>query len=362
MSYIGKYPKRSNPVDSGEETVMMSATDLASLYGGLLHHAGMPEKDAALVADTLVDADLRGVHSHGATWIPTYVKALRAGWINPHPNIRVVVDNGPIANIDGDNGMGQLASVKGMNVAIKKAKQSGIGLVGVRNSNHNGAIAYYTAMTAREDLIGFAAANAGATMGPWGGISPLLGSNPFSYSFPAGKEHPIVFDMACCKVAWSKFALFKARGERIPLGWALDKQGEPTDDPQEALDGLVLPVGEHKGYGLALMVDLMCGVLTGAAFDGDTVISWPKPNNLGHVFMAVDPSCFMPLAEFKSRVDEEIRRMHESARARGVDVILVPGERSHSTRSERLEIGIPMIRSVIEDLKELGREIGMTAG
>ncbi len=345
---------------SNEETVVMSAANLARLYSDLLHYAGMPEDSAALVADTLVDADLRGVHSHGATWIPTYVKALRASWINPHPNIRFLANRGPVANIDGDNGMGQLASIAGMKLAIKKAKQHGIGMVGVRNSNHNGALAYYTAMAVQEDLIGFAATNGGAIMGPWGGVSPRLGSNPLSYGFPTGKELPLIFDMACSVVAWSKFALHMARGEKIPLGWALDKNGEPTDDPKAAMEGLVLPVGEHKGYGMALGVDLLCGVLTGAAFDGDTIIDWPEPNNLGHLFAAVDPANFMPLDEFKSRVDEEIRRMHSSARAKGVDRIWVPDEMYQLTKAERLRTGIPMLRSVIENLRELGREMGIS--
>lgn len=345
---------------SGEETVVLSATALARLYGGLLHHAGVPESDAALAADTMVDADLRGVHSHGATWIPTYVKALRAGWINPRPSIRIVTRRGAGVTLDGDNGMGQLASIVGIKLAIEKARQYGVGMVEVRNSNHNGAMAYYTEMAARQDMIGFAATNGGAIMAAVGGVSPRLGSNPFSYAFPAGKELPVIFDMACCIVAWSKFALYKAKGEKIPLGWALDKEGVPTDDPEKAMEGLVLPVGEHKGYGLALGVDLLCGVLSGAAFNGDTIISWPQPNNLGHSLVAIDPSSFMPLGEFKARVDEEIRRMHDSVRASGVEHIWLPGERSQLTRAARLRAGIPMLRSVIEGLQRLGREMGMS--
>ncbi len=349
----------SGPMVSDEETVLLSATTLARLYSGVLHHAGMPAEDAALAADTMVDADLRGVHSHGATWIPIYVKALRAGWIKSQPNIRIVKEHGPVATVDGDNGMGQLASIAGMKLAIEKAKQHGIGMVSVRRSNHNGAMAYYVEMAVRNDLIGFTATNGGAIMGPVGGISPRLGSNPFSYGFPAGQQLPIIFDMACCVVAWSKFALYKAKGEKIPLGWALDREGQPTDDPQKAMEGLVLPVGGHKGYGLALGVDLLCGVLSGSAFNGDTIINWPKPNNLGHSFAAIDPGCFMPLDEFKSRVDEESHRMHDSVRAEGVEHIWVPGERSQLTRAERLRTGIPMLRSVIEKLWELGRQMGM---
>lgn len=345
---------------SSEETVLLSAVALARLYSGLLHHAGMPEEDAAITADTMVDADLRGVHSHGATWLPTYVKALRRGWINARPNIRAVTEQDVVAVLDADNGMGQLASIAGMKLAIEKGKRHGVGMVSVRNSNHNGAMSYYVEMAVREDLVGFAATNGGAIMGPVGGISPRLGSNPFSYGFPAGEELPIIFDMACCMVAWSKFVLYKAKGEKIPLGWALDRDGEPTDDPQSAMEGLVLPVGGHKGYGLALGVDLLCGVLSGAAFNGDTVISWPKPNNLGHSFIAINPAHFMPLDEFKSRVDQEVRKMRDSARAKGVDHIRVPGERSQLTRAKRLKAGIPMIRAVIENLRELGREMGMT--
>lgn len=342
-----------------EDIIVIQADQLAWLYSGVLRCAGMNEKDAALVADTLVDADLRGVHSHGATWLPTYVRALRARWINPCPNIRLVSDLGPVANIDADGGMGQLASVRGMKLAIEKAKAYGVGVVGVRNSNHNGALAYYTEMVVREDLIGFAAANAGAIMPPTGGVSPRLGSNPLSFSFPAKEELPIIFDMACTVAAWSKFAVLQARGERIPLGWALDRQGKPTDDPREAMEGLVLPIGGYKGYGLALGVDLLCGVLTGASFDGDTMIRWPEPNNLGHLFMAISPASFMDLDEFKARVDEEIRRMHSADLAEGVPRVWVPGELELLTRSERLKMGIPMIHSVIQELLELARALGM---
>ena len=345
---------------SREETVVLTASALARLYGGLLHHAGMPRQDADLVADTLVDADLRGVHSHGATWVPTYVKALRNGWINAHPEIRVTGERGAVASMDADNGMGQLASIAGMKLAIEKAREHGIGMVGVRNSNHNGTMAYYVEMAVRESMIGFAATNGGAIMGAMGGITPRLGSNPFCYGFPAGEKPAVIFDTACCVVAWSKFAVYKARGEQLPAGWALNKDGEPTDDPQEAMEGLVLPVGGHKGYGLALGVDLLCGVLTGAAFDGDTIISWPKPNNLGHSLVAIDPSGFMPVDELKARVDEEVRRMQASERAKGVERILVPGQRSQTTRCERLAAGIPMIRSVIDDLRALGRDMGMS--
>jgi ureidoglycolate dehydrogenase (NAD+) len=275
------------------------------------------------------------------------------------PIIKIIADRGPVAHLDADNGMGQLGSIKGMKLAISKAGQHGIGAVGVRNSNHNGTLAYYAEMASREGLIGFAATNGGAIMAPWGGAERRLGSNPLAYSFPGGEEPPVTFDMACSVVAWSKIAVQKAKGERIPVGWALDRDGKPTDDPQEAIEGLVLPVGEHKGFGLALGIDLLCGVLTGSASDGDTVIQWPKPNRLGHFFAAIDPTCFLPRDEFTARVDAEIRSMHSAALREGSERIWMPNELELNLKEQRLRTGIPMLRGVIDTLKALGHQMGM---
>ena len=241
------------------------ADDLRKFAREVLTRVGVPSDHAAMTANSLVEADQRGVHTHGLAYLPVYVQRLMAGGINPAPAIRLVSERPSTALIDGDNGLGQVVGVQAIQLAINKAREHGAGLVGVRNSNHFGAAAHYAMAAAREGMIGLAMSNIGPTMAPWGGITPCYGNNPISYAVPTG-EAAIVLDMATSVVSRGRISAAAARGETIPLGWACDREGRPTQDPNLALEGLLLPVGGYKGYGIALLIDILSGVLTGGAF------------------------------------------------------------------------------------------------
>src|SRR5450756_2716469 len=212
---------------------------------------GMPRDEAAIVADHLVEADLRGVYSHGVLRIEPYTARLKAGAMNPRPKITILRETPGTALVDGDDGSGQVVGVRAMEIAIRKAKEVGVGYVGVRHSNHFGTCAYYAQMAVAHDMIGFAATPGGTNiMAPWGGITPLLGNNPFGVAIPAGKEFPVVLDMAQSVVARGKIAHAVKTGSPIPPTWALNRHGEPTTDAKEGYAGLVQPVGGYKGYGM----------------------------------------------------------------------------------------------------------------
>ena len=340
---------------------LVQADNLRRFCSQILASVRVPQKDAELTAHTLVEADLRGVHSHGTESLLGYVKCLREGGLNPKPQIKPVVQLPAVSLLDGDGGLGQVVSVRAMREAMDKAKENGVGVVGVRNSCHFGAAAYYSMMALEEDMIGFATTNGGAVMAPWGGKVAMLGNNPISYAISAGQELPIVLDMALSVVAGGKIRLAALEGKKIPLGWALDQQGQPTDSPVEAMANLLLtPLGGYKGYGLAVVMDVLAGVLTGAAF-GQHVNSWltqpTEKQGVGHLFVALNIETFMPVAEFKDRVDRMIREIKSTPLAEGVKKIYLPGEIEFEKKAERLKTGIPLPIELLDRLRELGKEL-----
>ncbi|MHB8991971.1 MAG: Ldh family oxidoreductase, partial [Chloroflexota bacterium] len=281
----------------------------------------------------------------------------------PRPVVRILQESPGTALIDGDGGSGQVVGVRAMNLAIDKAKATGVGYVGVRSSDHFGTCAYYAEMALTHDMIGFVSTVGGFNMmAPWGGITPLLGSNPFALAVPAGKQHPVVLDMAC--TATLTFAIARAlqSGSSIPPTWAFNKYGEPTTNPVEAAEGLVQPIGGHKGSGLALVIGLLSGVLNGAAF-GKEMGTYPGRNNslrnTGGSFAALDVSLFMTPTEFKERVDAAIAEMRSSELARGVQRIYMPGEIELTKRTDHLQHGIPISPKVWQSLDGIARELGV---
>lgn len=350
---------------TGGEVMVLQAEALRRFCTAAFRQALMWEEDAALLAETLVEADLRGVHSHGVMLLPRYVRGLKVGGVNPRPEVKVVVETAAVALVDGDNGMGQMASVKAMELAIEKARRLGVGAVGVRNSNHFGAAAYYAMLALPHDMVGFATTNAPAVMAPWGGVTPTVGNNPFAYAMPAGRERPLVLDMACSTSARGKIRLAAQKGERIPLGWALTKEGEPTEDPHEALAGLLAPVGGYKGYGLAVIIEALAGVLTGALFARDIPRAGLEssevfyPYHVGHFFGALDIGCFLSIAEYKARMDRLIGQIRSTALAKGVDRVYLPGEIEFEHHERRLREGIPTSYAVVRELKRLAEELGL---
>jgi LDH2 family malate/lactate/ureidoglycolate dehydrogenase len=227
---------------------------------------GVPEADARLIADTLVQADLWGHQSHGVLRLDWYLDRLRNKVMNPVTQPEFVIDGGAMAVIDGHDGVGHVLAKLAAEEAIKRAKKHGIGAVGVRMSNHFGTCMYYTLMGARQGCVMMLTSNGGPAMAPWGGRKKIVGTNPWSIAAPAGKHAPFVVDMANTGVARGKIYLARNKRQKIPLGWAIDADGAPTTDPQAAIDGIILPMAEHKGYAIAAMVDMMSGVLTGSGF------------------------------------------------------------------------------------------------
>ena len=343
-----------------EPALIISADVLKAWVRDVFLHEGLSEKDAELVGDALVSADLRGVESHGVMRVPVYVRRLRQGLINGRPAVRVVREQGAAVLMDGDNGMGQVVGAAAMEEAIRRARQYGVGVVGCRNSNHFGMAAYFAMQALPHGMIGVALSNAPATMPPWGGTASYLGTNPLAVAVPARGEPPIVLDMAMSVVARGKIILAAQQGVPIPPDWAIDERGRPTTDPLQALRGAVLPFGGPKGYALAVIVEVLAGVLTGAAFGPHVggLYESSSPQRLGHLVAAVHVESFLPLDAFLGRIDQLVREIRAVPAAEGGRVYL-PGEREWVTEQTRRREGIPLASSIVEELRVLGEEIGL---
>jgi LDH2 family malate/lactate/ureidoglycolate dehydrogenase len=345
-----------------EELQRVPIEPLRRFCASAFERVGVPAEAAALVADTLVEADLRGVHSHGVWWVKTYTNRLRQGGLNPRPHLHIVRETASMAVLDADQALGQVASSAAMKLTMRKAGAEGVGVVAVRNSNHFGAAAYYAAMAARQHQIGFATTDAEPTMAPWGGAQQLVvGNNPLAYAVPVDDEFVMVLDMAQSVVAWGKIFLAAQRGEQIPPTWALNPAGEPTTDPQAAMAGVLLPVGGHKGYGLALMMQVISSLLSGATF-GPTMPPMADPTvsqGHGHFFMALDIGHFVSLHEFRRAMAQLVAEQRAAPLAQGVERIYLPGEIEHRKRQERLRTGIPLEAYILNALREIGLELGI---
>jgi len=335
---------------------------LKEFCSAVLQKMEIPPKDADLIAGSLVQANLWGVDSHGVTRMAIYVERLRKRLVNPKPKITILQETPAMVAVDGDNGSGQVVATKAMELAIAKARESGVGLVGIRNSNHFGVAAFFTMMALRKEMIGIALSNAPATMAPWGGKSPYFGTNPISVAVPAGQELPIILDMATSVAARGKIILAAQKGESIPAGWAIDLDGEVTTDAAKALDGSVLPFGGPKGSAIALLIDVAAGVLTGAAFGphiGDLYRNMECPQCVGHMMGAIDISWFSDVDAFKNRMDRMIRELKSVPPVKGVSEVLLPGEIEARIQQRREAEGIALTPDVINDLYRLGLEYGV---
>jgi LDH2 family malate/lactate/ureidoglycolate dehydrogenase len=309
-----------------------------------------------------VQANLRGVDSHGVARVGIYVRRLKMGLVNPRPNVEVAQESAATLLVDGDNGMGQVVGVRALGLGLDKARISGGVSVGVRHSNHYGAGAYYVQRAVARDVIAFAYSNAPPTMAPWGGMDPYLGTNPYAYGVPAGEHRPIILDMATSIVARGKIILMAESDEPIPEGWAIDAQGNPTTDAQEALEGSVLPFAGPKGYALSLMIDIMAGALTGAGFGpgiNSMYDNFDDPQNVGAFFQLVDIGHFTDPATFKARVDRMIEEIKSSRKVPDTEEIFLPGEIEFRTEEERMASGIPVGAETISELRGVGRSCGV---
>ncbi|GGF90679.1 Ldh family oxidoreductase [Paenibacillus abyssi] len=334
---------------------------LENFCGSLFTKAGVPEQEAKLVAESLVQADLRGVDSHGVIRMDVYLKRLEAGMVTVGGGMNAVSD-GPVTLLDGANHFGAVIGSRALEIVMEGTKRNGVSVVGVKGSNHFGTCSYYLLKAVREDMILIVLSNASQTMPPTGGVRPFIGTNPFSVGVPAGKYEPFILDMATSVVARGKIIAAAQRGETIPIGWAIDKHGHATTDADAALEGSVLPVGGAKGYGISLFVDIMSGVLTGAGFGkyvNNMYENWEEAQNVGHFFIGLDIARFMPVDAFKERMDRYFDELKAVPRAPGVLEILIPGELEHRLAQERMLRGIVLPGKVEEELTKWARRYGL---
>lgn len=318
---------------------------------------GVSKESADIVSDHLVWADLMGISSHGVTRLGIYVKRLQTGLANAKPNIRIVRETPSMAVLDGDNGLGQVVGVKAVELAIEKANKVGVGVVGVRHTTHFGCAGYYALKAIEKDMIGVVMSNAPSTMAPWGARVPYLGTNPIAFGVPTKEFPPILLDMATSIVARGKIILAAKEGKTIPEGWAVDPEGEFTTDPESALRGAVLPFGGPKGSGIALMIDIFSGILSGAEFGshiGSLYDDFSKPQNVGNFMMVFNIENFCPVNEFKERIELMRQEIKSLPKAKGVDEILLPGELEFRRYVENKRNGLQLSPEVVRELREVG--------
>ncbi|AHY46993.1 Malate/L-lactate dehydrogenase [Rubrobacter radiotolerans] len=346
------------------EKIKVKEKELQEFCTEVLKAAGVPGDDAGIVAASLVDADLAGTGSHGVTRMSDYLGRMEQGLVSPVTKIDLVRETPSTALLDANDGWGQVASERAVELAVRKAGEVGSAWVGVRNSNHNGTAAYWTEKIARQGMVGICSMNTSPVMAAHGSKRPTLGTNPLSIAVPSSSGRPVVLDMATSNQARGKIILAAKNDDPIPEGWAITQEGLPTTDAKEALKGSVLPLGGPKGSGLAIMLDILSGVLTGASFGASMPRMYddPAPQRVGHIFSAIDIEVFMPPDEFLARMDEKERETREGPPAPGFERVRMPGDGRHERQAERRAHGIPLSREVYAELLDLAGRYGVPTG
>jgi LDH2 family malate/lactate/ureidoglycolate dehydrogenase len=337
------------------------AEELLAVVREVFCRCGMAEGDAGRLADSLVQADLGGVHSHGVLRVPEYVRKLTREGVDPQGRPRVARDSGACLVVDGGNSMGQIGVHFAMERVIERAEATGIAAAAIGGSNHCGAMAYYAMQAVPREMVGLATSNALPTMAPWGGAERVLGINPLAVAIPAGEERPLVYDGAFSASAHGKFRIYQQKGLTLPEGWALDREGHPTTDPAAALEGLMQPIGGFKGTALALIMGILSAMLSGAAYGTElgSLEEGAKPGQDGHFVAAIRIAAFEEVARFKARVDGAIRQLRACRRAPGFDRIYAPGELEALNREAYRRDGIPLNAVTLADLRRAAGEIGI---
>jgi ureidoglycolate dehydrogenase (NAD+) len=340
-----------------EKTKKIQWEDLLSFCTNVFVKVGVSEENAKVIADSLVKAELLGFHSHGVVRLSHYVKRIKIGSINPKPKIRTIKESGNVAIIDGDAGMGHIVAHFAMNQAIRLAG-SGFGVAGVRNSSHFGIAGYFALQAAEKNMIGIALTHTDVAVIPFGGKKPAVGTNPIAVAVPTNRKFPIVLDMATSAVALGKIIVAGKKGEKIPMGWAVDENGNPTDEPDKVK--YLMPMAGPKGYALSLIIDILCGPLTGALFGmklpkmyGD----YNKTRQLGHFLAALNIQNFVPVDEFKKNIDTMIDDIHNIPPAKGFEKVLLPGEIEYLNSLKHKKEGIPLPEGTLKDLEQLEKEL-----
>ncbi len=354
-----------------KEYYRVSKDELSDFVVSIFVKLGVPKHDAEIVAENLIMADLMGVESHGVQRLKRYVDGIKAGAVKVNPDIKVIVDRPSMALLDGDEALGQVVAHRAMRMAISKAKGegNGIAVVGVKNSNHYGIAGYYALMAAREDIIGMSMTTSRPLVAHTGSVEKFIGTNPIALAAPVEGEEPFLLDMATSVVPSGKIEVYRRKNKKIPDGWAIDSRtGEITNDPNLALssEGAILPLGGlgellggHKGYGLAVMVDILSGVLMGAVWSKHVGGTSDKHSDVGHFFMAIDPDIFVGREEFKKSMKKMLQELRDAKKHPQFDRIWTHGEKGFLTAATRNKIGVPIYKKVFAEMNEIAKELGV---
>jgi LDH2 family malate/lactate/ureidoglycolate dehydrogenase len=344
-------------------TVRISPEDLRTFGAEVLGALGVPGDDARLVADSLVQADLWGHQSHGFLRLPWYAARLRSGAMAARTDPGVLSDTGPLLMLDGRDGIGQVLADRARALAVERARRFGVGVVGVRNSNHFGTAMYFTRRAARDGCVAILTTNASPAMAPWGGREKVLGTNPWSIAAPGGNGRVVAVDIANTAVARGKIYLAKNRGEPIPETWALSPDGAPTTDAAEGVLGVILPMAGHKGYAITFLMDVLSGALTGSGVGSDVRGPYEPEGSsrCGHLFLALDPAAFGDPVEYRGRVERLIEQVRSVPLAQGFDEVYYPGEVEDRAETATLASGgIALAEQSLVDLRALATSSGVT--
>ena len=317
---------------------------------------------AEVVGDSLVDADSCGAGTHGIGRLSIYVDGIQKGILNPAPALKILKESLSISLLDGDNGLGQVVGVEAMKLAIQKARATGVGVVAGRNSSHLGRLAFIAQFALDQGLAGGVMGNTQPMMAPSGGKVAKIGNNPFAIAIPGGSRGPVILDMSCSVVAKGRIRQAAAEGESIPKTWALDEEGEPTDDPQKALKGVLLPFGGYKGYGIALLIEILAGMMTGAGYSTNLGTLYPlgsKPLNYGVLVFALDPAVLMPTDEFSTKLDGFLHDIKTPPFSRGISKIYVPGEPEREMKGKSAKEGVQLVEADYQEVQKVGQRLGI---
>jgi LDH2 family malate/lactate/ureidoglycolate dehydrogenase len=344
-----------------EQKQRISGEKLRAFIAASFEAVDVSREDAKAIAQLMAQADINGSEGHGVFRLPQYIRRIKGGAVNVKPNIRVEREMAGMALVHGDNGMGHLVMKFATEKAIEKAKTAGVAWVGARWSNHAGPASLYASMPLAHNMIGlYMAVGSANHLPPWGGLDMLLSTNPIAVAVPAGEEPAIILDMATTVAAYGKVKTKAQRGEMMPEGWMMDRQGNPLTDPKRANEGFLLPIGGYKGYGLARVMGLLAGNLNAAAM-GKDVVDFNNDDttetNTGHTIVAINVEAFQDLQEFKQGMDTLIRDIRNSQRLPNVDRIRLPGEGTHTARNDNEKNGIPMPEALLAVLDQLASEL-----
>ncbi len=346
------------------DELLVSHSDLQGFVSALFKHLGLPAADADVCAADLVQTNLWGIDSHGILRLPVYAKRIQNGAINKTPNIRRLGGRGGMEVWDGDGGFGFIVGHRATERAIELAVEHGVGFVTIRNSNHFGAAGLYIKQATEAGMLAIATTNVEPNLVAPGGAKPITGNNPVAFGAPTGLEFPMILDISMSAVAGGKLLLAQEKGEKIPFGWATDREGKPTDDPYAGFKGFLLPLGGHKGFGLSLMVEILSGVLSGGAyqFGLENMYSAPEVSSgTSHTFIVIDPGAFLGLDKFESRMQDMYATLKQSPMWDPKARMLLPGEMEHETMHGRRQNGLPIPASLMNEVSALAEAAGLAA-